>query len=121
MGKFNIYVFDGPHEIKDQYDGIAIVQPSLDDIFILIIDDWNTLHIRQGTLEVINDLNIKIISKIILHNGFYPRVGHKYNLYSRDLWTHFAPIFRKSVSYALGCVLPRATSKLPFSIRSATK
>ena len=64
VGKFNIYVFDGPHEIKDQYDGIAIVQPSLDDIFILIIDDWNTPHIRQGTLEVINDLNIKIISKI---------------------------------------------------------
>ena len=64
VGKFNIYVFDGPHEIKDQYDGIAIVQPSLDDIFILIIDDWNTSHIRQGTLEVINDLNIKIISKI---------------------------------------------------------
>ena len=64
VGKFNIYVFDGPHEIKDQYDGIAIVQPSLDDIFILIIDDWNTPHIRQGTLEAINDLNIKIISKI---------------------------------------------------------
>ena len=64
VGKFNIYVFDGPHEIKDQYDGIARAQPSLDDIFILIIDDWNTSHIRQGTLEVINDLNIKIISKI---------------------------------------------------------
>ena len=64
VGKFNIYVFDGPHEIKDQYDGIAIVQPSLDDIFILIIDDWNTPHVRQGTLEAINDLNIKIISKI---------------------------------------------------------
>ena len=64
VGKFNIYFFDGPHEIKDQYDGIAIAQPSLDDIFILIIDDWNTPHIRQGTLEVINDLNIKIISKI---------------------------------------------------------
>ena len=64
VGKFNIYFFDGPHEIKDQYDGIAIVQPSLDDIFILIIDDWNTPHIRQGTLAVINDLNIKIISKI---------------------------------------------------------
>ena len=64
VGKFNIYFFDGPHEIKDHYDGIAIVQPSLDDIFILIIDDWNTSHIRQRTLEVINDLNIKIISKI---------------------------------------------------------
>ena len=64
VGKFNIYVFDGPHEIKDQYDGIAIVQPSLDDIFILIIDDWNIPKVRQGTLNAISDLSIKIISKI---------------------------------------------------------
>ena len=64
VGKFNIYFFDGPHEMKDQYDGIAIVQPSLDDIFILIIDDWNVLKVRQGTLNAISDLSIKIISKI---------------------------------------------------------
>ena len=63
-GKFNIYVFDGPHEMKDHYDGITIVQPSLDDVFILIIDDWNILKVRQGTLNAISDLSIKIISKI---------------------------------------------------------
>ena len=64
VGKFNIYVFDGPHEMKDHYDGITIVQPSLDDIFILIIDDWNIPKVRQGTLNAISDLSINIISKI---------------------------------------------------------
>ena len=64
VGKFNIYVFDGPHEMKDHYDGIAIAQPSLDDVFILIIDDWNIPKVRQGTLNAISDLSIKIISKI---------------------------------------------------------
>ena len=64
VGKFNIYVFDGPHEMKDHYDGITIVQPSLDDVFILIIDDWNIPKVRQGTLNAISDLSIKIISKI---------------------------------------------------------
>ena len=64
VGKFNTYVFDGPHEMKDHYDGITIVQPSLDDVFILIVDDWNILNVRQGTLNAINDLSIKIISKI---------------------------------------------------------
>ena len=64
VGKFNIYVFDGPHEMKDHYDGITIVQPSLDDVFILIVDDWNISKVRQGTLNAISDLSIKIISKI---------------------------------------------------------
>ena len=64
VGKFNIYVFDGPHEMKDHYDGITIVQPSLDDVFILIVDDWNVSKVRQGTLNAISDLSIKIISKI---------------------------------------------------------
>ena len=64
IGKFNIYVFDGPHEIKDHYDGIDIVQAALDKIFILIIDDWNMPHVREGTTNAIKNLGIKIISKI---------------------------------------------------------
>ena len=64
VGKFNIYVFDGPHEVKDHYDGIDIVQSALDEVFVLIIDDWNMPHVREGTLKAIDDLNIKVISKI---------------------------------------------------------
>ena len=63
-GKFNIYFFDGPHEMKDHYDGIVIVQPSLDDIFIFIVDDWNYPEVRNGTHKALKKLNIKIISKI---------------------------------------------------------
>ena len=64
VGKFNIYVFDGPHEVKDHYDGIEIVQPALDEVFVLIIDDWNMPHVREGTLKAIDDSNINVISKI---------------------------------------------------------
>ena len=64
VGKFNIYVFDGPHEVKDHYDGIDIVQSALDEVFVLIIDDWNMPHVREGTLKAIDDLNINVISKI---------------------------------------------------------
>ena len=31
IGTFNIYLFDGPHEERDQYDGIALAQPALTD------------------------------------------------------------------------------------------
>ena len=81
VGKFNIYVFDGPHEMKDHYDGITIVQPSLDDVFILIIDDWNIPKVRQGTLNAISDLSIKIISKIeimTMQNNVVSKLLQKY-------------------------------------------
>ena len=28
LGHFNIYMFDGPHEEKDQYDGVMIARPA---------------------------------------------------------------------------------------------
>ena len=64
IGKFNIYCYDALHDEKDQYDGITIVQPALDNVFILIIDDWNWPGVRKGTFDAINDLNLNIISKI---------------------------------------------------------
>ena len=53
IGKFNIYLFDGPHEEVDQYDGIVMVQPALTDTFFLIVDDWNWRAVRVGTLRAL--------------------------------------------------------------------
>jgi hypothetical protein len=49
IGLFNIYLFDGPHEEADQYDGVTLAQPSLLDPFVLIVDDWNWRPVRWGT------------------------------------------------------------------------
>ena len=64
LGKFNIYCYDALHDEKSQYDGISLVQPALDDMFILIIDDWNWPEVRKGTLDALKNLKIDIISKI---------------------------------------------------------
>ena len=64
LGKFNIYCYDALHDEKSQYDGIALVKPALDDMFILIIDDWNWSEVRKGTLDALKNLKIDIISKI---------------------------------------------------------
>ena len=64
LGKFNIYCYDALHDENSQYDGISLVQPALDDVFILIIDDWNWPEVRKGTLDALNNLKIDIISKI---------------------------------------------------------
>ena len=66
IGQFNIYLYDGPHSETDQYDGVMIAQPALDDVFTLVVDDWNWPEVRRGTnqaiaqsLEVICSLEIR--------------------------------------------------------------
>jgi hypothetical protein len=61
IGKYNVYFFDGPHEEKDQYDGLALALESLDDTFILIVDDWNDPRPRNGTENAIKELNVEVL------------------------------------------------------------
>jgi hypothetical protein len=79
IGKFNVYLFDGPHEICDQYDGLKYALPALDSTFILIVDDWNDPRPREGTQKAIADLGIEVIyaMQIRTSNGvdtIYPEV-----------------------------------------------
>ena len=60
LGKFNVYFFDGPHTYKDQFDGIVIAEPALDDVFVLIVDDWNWENVRRGTFAGIRDRGYRI-------------------------------------------------------------
>jgi hypothetical protein len=56
IGKYNIYLFDGPHTEVDQYDGVIIAQPCLDDNYIIIVDDWNWGRVRAGSLSALNEV-----------------------------------------------------------------
>jgi hypothetical protein len=64
IGKYNVYLFDGPHTQKDQYDGLSYAQPALDDEFIFICDDWNWKKVRDGTFDAIEKLNLNILYSI---------------------------------------------------------
>ncbi len=61
IGKFDVYMFDGPHEEKDQYDGVRMAQPALTDEFVLIVDDWNWYPVREGTMTAIRDCGLNIL------------------------------------------------------------
>lgn len=60
LGLFNIYLFDGPHDERDQYDGLALFDMALEDDLIFIVDDWNWLQVRDGTLKAIRDTGFSI-------------------------------------------------------------
>jgi hypothetical protein len=95
LGKYNVYFFDGPHEEKDQYDGVALAQDALDHEYILIVDDYNFDRVRKGTQNAIKDLNLKVLAEVTVlssidndtptvhheksewHNGYYIAVIKK--------------------------------------------
>lgn len=80
LGKYNIYMFDGPHSEKDQYDGIAMVQNALEDEYFLIVDDWNWPNVVNGTLSALNTVGNRIISSIEIKtttNNEHPRISHE--------------------------------------------
>ena len=99
LGKFNIYCYDALHDLKNQYDGIAIVQPALDNIFTLIVDDWNLKEVRNGTFNAFGDLGITVISTIEVkttQNDIYPKFIHSH--YSDWHNGYFIAVCEKSKS-----------------------
>lgn len=96
IGQFNIYLFDGPHEEKDQYDGVVIAQPALDPVYTLIVDDWNWPAVRKGTEAALGATATSVVCSIEVrttqtdthpqgaafensewHNGYYFAVCRK--------------------------------------------
>jgi hypothetical protein len=58
LGRFNVYLYDGPHEERDQYEGLTVALPALDDEFVLIVDDWNWPQVREGTARAIAEFDL---------------------------------------------------------------
>ena len=82
IGKFNVYMFDGPHSEQDQFDGVAFAQSALDDTYILIVDDYNMHDVRNGTERAIKELNLNVIASIDImtrSNNGHPIISHQHS------------------------------------------
>ncbi len=60
-GLFNVYLFDGPHDAIDQYKGLSMALPCLDNRFVFIVDDWNWGRVRDGTLAAISKCDLTLL------------------------------------------------------------
>ena len=80
IGLHNIYMFDGPHSEQDQYDGVMIAQPALDDTYILIVDDFNGYDVQNGTRRALDELGSTVVAAIEIitrsDNG-HPVISHQ--------------------------------------------
>jgi hypothetical protein len=61
LPKFNIYMYDGNHTNESHYKALLHYYPCLDDLFIFIVDDWNWQDARDGTINSIQRLNLKVL------------------------------------------------------------
>jgi hypothetical protein len=61
LPKFNIYMYDGNHTNNSHYKALLHYYNCLDDIFIFIVDDWNWEDVRNGTINSIKNLNLKVL------------------------------------------------------------
>lgn len=81
IGKFNIYMYDGPHSLEDQYDGLMIAQPALDDLYYLVVDDYNQKHdVQAGTDKAFKELGHKVIAQIQIITRWdttHPALSHE--------------------------------------------
>jgi len=60
-GPFNVYLFDGPHEAVDQYHGLSMPLPCLDEQFVFIVDDWNWGRVREGTIAALGKCGVTVL------------------------------------------------------------
>lgn len=100
LGKFNVYLFDGPHEEVDQYDGVAIAQNALDDTYTLVVDDWNLPQVRTGTLNALRDTHNDVLCSIEIRttqNDLYPQLTHLEKHMQNSEWHdgYFLAVCRK--------------------------
>jgi len=61
IGKFNIYMYDGNHSYDSHYKSLTYFIDSMDDEFILIVDDWNWFDVQKATMDSISNLKLKIL------------------------------------------------------------
>jgi hypothetical protein len=77
LGKFNILFYDASHAQKDQYDGVFLPQIAMDESHIIIVDDWNTNVVRNGTFDALRDAKLSIDYSVEVRttfNGDFPVV-----------------------------------------------
>ena len=82
VGRFNLYLFDGPHGEADHYDGVRLPLNALDDEFVLIVDDWNWASVRTGTLRAVHELGLSVLHAIEIRttlDGSHPAEANEHS------------------------------------------
>lgn len=59
--KFNLYCYDADHSEYSTKKGVEYYLPCLDDVFILVMDDWNYREVRNGTYKGMDSKELEVV------------------------------------------------------------
>ena len=63
IGSYNIYMYDGNHDEISQKKAITDFYKYLDDVSIVVIDDWNIDRVRDGTFKGLDEIDGRVLFK----------------------------------------------------------
>lgn len=58
--KISIIFYDGDHSLETHRNFLRHYIDYCDEIFVLVVDDWNWLQVVEGTKQSIQELNLKV-------------------------------------------------------------
>jgi len=72
LKKYNVYLYDGPdHSNLGHYRAIQHFYRALDDVCVLILDDWNWPDVRTSTMNALKGMRFtKLFEKEFFSGGF---------------------------------------------------
>lgn len=65
---YDIYIYDGSHNIEDHKKAIVTFWEYLSDTCIIIIDDWKWDDVKKGTMQGLDVVNANVIQKWELYD-----------------------------------------------------
>ena len=86
LPKFNIYMYDGNHSNESHYKALLHYYHCLDDVFIFIVDDWNWKDVRDGTVNSIQKLNLKVLYEKEIRLSWDEKTTHEKNTWWNGIY-----------------------------------
>jgi hypothetical protein len=86
LPKFNIYMYDGNHSNESHYKALLHYYHCLDDVFIFIVDDWNWKDVRDGTVNSIQKLNLKVLYEKEIRLSWDETTTHEKNTWWNGIY-----------------------------------
>mgnify|MGYP000400638020 FL=1 len=65
---YNIFIYDGSHNIEDHKKAIITFWEYLSDTCIIVIDDWKWDDVKKGTMQGLDAVNANVIKKWELYD-----------------------------------------------------
>ena len=79
VAPIDVYFYDGGHTEDEQYRAFTHFTDAFADTFIAVVDDWNELPVRHGTLRAFLDLRYRVLQDWDLFTDGNPDRGGWWN------------------------------------------